>query len=344
MSRLGDRFLNSLAYRTGVRLPKRFPKTKEELEASDVFRQWWYYSAELLPGVTARGFYPEGLPLLPRVMLRECDLRGADCLDLGSMEGLLPVLMKRKGARRVLATDAVPHCAEKMEAVRHYYGESFEFEAVGLMYDLHKKIPGSFDLVNCSGLLYHVVSPLMVLFGARPLVKRGGLMIVSTNLVLSEGASAEFNAAGRMQVEANTFWYPTVRLMDYWLRFLKLAPLRCLYTPHEAVQRPERKYVFGTRSGYVSVLCRAVGEVLPEEGDDWMSAAARESWEFEGLSDWKRAAEAPESVVPEVEPDARFLRGSLGCIDLCAAVAGSEPVTRARDESESHTLRLSHVS
>jgi SAM-dependent methyltransferase len=278
------------------------------------------------------------------MMLRGCDLRGADCLDMGSMEGLMPVLMKRKGARRVLATDAVPHCEGKMEAVRHYHGVQFDFQPVGLMYDLHKKVEGAFDLVNCSGLLYHVVSPLMVLLGARPLLKRGGLMIVSTNVITGGGMSSEFNAAGVMQVEANTFWYPTVELLDYWLRFLKLAPLRCLFMPHEAADRAERRYVFGKGSGYVSILCRAAEDVLAEDGDSWMRAAAGESWEYEGLSDWKRAAEAPESVVPGVEPDARFLRGALGCVDLLRAVAESEPVTRARDEGESHLLRLAHTS
>ena len=88
-----------------------------------------------------------------------------------------------------------------MAAVQHYYGLSFEYQDVGLMYDLSKKIKRSFDLINCSGLLYHVFSPLMVLTGLRSLVKRNGLIIVSTNVVHSPDYVMEFNNEGRWQEE-----------------------------------------------------------------------------------------------------------------------------------------------
>ena len=55
-----------------------------------------------------------------RRMLRNCELTGMECLDLGSMEGLMPALMCRGGAGRVVATDALSHCVEKMATVRHY--------------------------------------------------------------------------------------------------------------------------------------------------------------------------------------------------------------------------------
>jgi 2-polyprenyl-3-methyl-5-hydroxy-6-metoxy-1,4-benzoquinol methylase len=342
---LSERLRNSLYYRTGLRLPRRYPKTADELAAGDLYNAWWYYSVELLPGLVTRGVYPAELPMLPRLMLRECgDLRGADCLDLGSMEGLVPALMAKGGARSVLATDAVPHCVEKMEAVKHYHGVSFEYRSVGLMYELHEKLQGSFDVINCSGLLYHVVSPLMVLLGLRPLVKRGGLIIVSTNVTLEDRMVMEFNDAGRMQAEENTFWYPTARLYDYWLRYLKLAPVRALFVPHEAVRKPGANYVFDKPSGYLSVLCRAEDDALAGEGDDWMKGSVASSWEYEGLSDWARAGSAPRAVVKAPEPDARFVRRSGACIDLHRFVAESEPLTEASDERDTHLLRLGHTT
>jgi 2-polyprenyl-3-methyl-5-hydroxy-6-metoxy-1,4-benzoquinol methylase len=87
----------------------------------------------------------------------------------------------------VVATDATDHCQAKMAALRHYYGTEFSFQKVGLMYDLAHKLRkagnAGFDVINLSGLLYHVFSPLMVLAGVRPLLKKQGLMIVSTNVV-----------------------------------------------------------------------------------------------------------------------------------------------------------------
>jgi hypothetical protein len=56
------------------------------------------------------------------------------------MEGLMPVLMFRQGAKTVLATDAIDHCREKMAALRYCYKASFDFQQVRLMYDLNNKL------------------------------------------------------------------------------------------------------------------------------------------------------------------------------------------------------------
>lgn len=170
-----------------LRSPRRaYPSSAEELRRDKLMRRDWYYGLELLDGVGMQGMFPLELPMLPRLLMRNCNLADAECLDLGTMEGLMPVLMRRGGASRVVATDASTHCLEKIDAVKHYHGVDFDFRTVGLMYDMQKKFPDEgFDLINCSGLLYHVVSPMHVLLGVRPLLKRNGLMIVSTNVVLS---------------------------------------------------------------------------------------------------------------------------------------------------------------
>jgi 2-polyprenyl-3-methyl-5-hydroxy-6-metoxy-1,4-benzoquinol methylase len=338
-----ERLRHSLEYRTGVRLKRRrFPSAAAELAGDGLFRGGWYYSVELLPGLVTRGVYPPDLPMLPRLMLRRCELAGADCLDLGCMEGLIPVLMRRGGAAGVLGVDAIDHCLEKLDAVRHYYGAEFEYRSVGLMYDLAGKLGGrGFDLINCSGLLYHVFSPLAVLCGVRPLLRRGGLLIVSTNVTVEDGYAMEFNDAGRLQAEPNTFWYLSVRLFDYLLRYLRLAPLDCLFVPHAAVGTGEG-FVFDKPSGYLSVLCRASDEPLPARGDEWMRKSAATSWEYLWLADWERAARQRTAAARlRGEPDRQFFRPDIECLDLWEAVRGREPLTRAADPSDTHLLRLS---
>lgn len=337
---------NSFEYRTGLRLKRRrFPKTAGELKSSSLYNGWWYYSVELMPGMMAQGVYPPDLPMLPRMMLKRCALAGMSCLDLGSMEGLIPVLMRRGGAQAVLATDAIPHCTEKMGAVQHYYGVDFEYKSVGLMYDLDKKLRGrAFDLINCSGLLYHVFSPLLVLAGMRALLKKNGLLIVTTNITLDDSYAMEFNNAGRMQAEANTFWYPSVKLFDYLLRYLKLAPVDCLFFPHAAA-RTNVRYVFNKTSGYLSVLCRAVDDVLPTRGDEWMAESAEHSWEHRELTNWRQAERQPISDIKHTgQPDSRYMREDIGCLDLSMAAAESVPVVTAQQGSDSHFLRLADMS
>lgn len=323
-----------------------FPKNSEKLRASKLLNQWWYYSIELTPGVITKGIYPADLPMLPRIMLRKCELGGMSCLDLGSMEGLIPALMCRGGAASVLATDAIDHCVSKMEAVKHYYNAAFEYRTVGLMYGLYEKLADhNFDLINCSGLLYHVFSPLMILAGIRPLLKRGGLMIVSTNVVCEDGVSMEFNSAGRMQEEPNTFWYTSVEFLDYMLRYMKLAPLDCLFLPHTATKESDVRYVCSKPSGYISVLCEAAADVLPTEDDRWMAPSARGSWEYHGLSDWEMTKRQPKSRIKCKNPVSRkYFRDDIQCLDLSDAVRQEKPFLSAEREADSHILRLSDRS
>jgi SAM-dependent methyltransferase len=284
---------------------------------------------ELVSGYVTEGQHPRDVPLLPRLMLRRCELEGASCLDVGTMEGLMPVLMRKRGAGEVLAVDFSNHCLAKLDAVRHYHGVDFEYRSVGLMYDLHKKLaPRGFDLVNLSGILYHVFSPLSLLAAARPLVKRGGLLVASTNVTLDPGYVMDFNAAGRMQTEANTFWYPSARLFDYMLRYLRLVPIDCSFLPHSDTQAhglPDKQ------TGYASVVCRAVDEA---DGDDWMRASARSSWEYSDLSDWDLADSQPVSSIRYRSPH------GPESIDLAEFIASAPPIQVPAAEDDGHILRL----
>jgi SAM-dependent methyltransferase len=295
-----------------------------------LLRDSWYYSIELLPGVVTPGRYPD-VPLVPRMLLRRCEVDGASCLDLGAMEGLIPVLLAKRGASSVLAVDHSNHDVAKIDAVKHYHGVDFEYRSVGLMYRLHEQLaPRGFDVVNCSGLLYHVFSPLTVLASVRPLVKPGGIAIVSTNVTLDPEPVMRFNVAGHMQPEANTFWYPTARLFDYLLRYFRLEPIDCLFSPHA---RLGDHYRFDRPSGYLAVACRAVEEI---ETDPWMEAAMK-SWEYVGLSDWRLAMEQPSSAI-------RYHAPSDGPIRLEDAAERMEPVSYPAAEEDSHCLRLAATS
>jgi len=325
----------------GASVASAWPTNPEELRQHQLLREWWYYDVELLDGVVAKGIYPPDMPMLPRMMLRNCELQGMECLDLGTMEGLIPALMCRGGAARVVATDAIAHCRDKMAAIQHYYNVNFEFREVGLMYDLHRKLPDeSFDLINCSGLLYHVVSPMHVLLGCRPLLRRNGLMIISTNVVLADRCLMEFNDAGRLQVEANTFWYLSVKFLDYLLRFLRLQPIDCLFHPHELIHSDVR-YVTDVPSGGLSVMCRATDDPLPDESDQWMTNAMSQSWEMNGLTDWGRVERQQLSSIAysrgagEDQP-AFSERG----IDLHSAVLRAQETPHVRSLADSCSLRL----
>jgi 2-polyprenyl-3-methyl-5-hydroxy-6-metoxy-1,4-benzoquinol methylase len=319
-----------------------WPTTESQLRESELFKSWWYYTVELMPGVTARGNYPDDLPMLPRLLLKNCRLEGMDCLDIGSMEGLIPVLMRRQGATRVVATDAYAHCAEKMAAIQHYYDVDFEFCGVGLLYDLHGTFPNQgFDLINLSGVLYHVFSPLLVLSGIRSLLKKDGLMIVSTNVVCDDSYCMEFNNAGRLQEEANTFWYVSINALDYLLRYLKLAPIDCVYLPHESINWSAIRLT-DKPTGYLSLVCKAVDDVLPTAGDHWMRQSANNSWEHQTLPNWARGDSQPRSTIGYRQNQGKEnFRPEFDALNLLKAAQSQPPLADGVRRQYSHILRLS---
>ncbi len=300
------------------------PRSAEEAKNSAIFNEWYYYSVELFPGVIKRGIYPDYLPMLPRMLLRNCDLRNADCLDIGSMEGLIPVLMCKQGARNVLATDFNFHCYQKMRALMAAHGVNFDFKRIGTLYDLDKKIPNrrlrGFDLINLSGVLYHVFSPLHVLAGLRPLLKQGGLMIVSTNVINRDDYSMEFNNSGKLQSEANTFWYVSIHALDYMLRYFQLAPIDCVY------------YEFpGTNIGYFAAVCRAISDRGAQFKDQWLSNSIAQSWEYLLCN---------QTMLESQDVSAIRYRGDNGPINLAEKNSQTAPVGAAIHSHDTHLLKL----
>lgn len=309
---------------------------------SPVYDCWWYYGAELAPGVTLPGSYPEDFPFAPRVLLRNCDLAGMDCADLGTMEGVTPVLMCRQGARHVVAADANYDNYEKLVTLKKAYGVDFDYRQVGLMYDLSAKLKGygGFDLVNFAGVLYHVFSPMHVLAGVRPLIKKNGLFITSTNVVRRDDNRVDFNTSGRLQTGANTFWYLSIPVFEYLLRYFKLAPIDCLYVPHASTRLQNDE----VDSGLLTVVCRAVDEATGEE-DEWARNSTKYSWEYKGLCDLEMLEAQPVSGIRYNGSLARHVPAPDGrSIDLLRSVEAMEPYRHAEQSQDTYLLKLADRS
>jgi len=325
----------------------RFPKTKDELLESDLFNMWWYYGVELLDGVITTGVNPTDMVLLPRKLLSRIDIEGKTCLDVGTMEGLIPTLLCRRGAKKVVATDSArPHTTKpgqaepnevishKVDALRHYYNANFEYvitpEKLPLSEALGKQ---SFDVINCSGLLYLVFSPIHWLAGVRPLLRTGGLMVVSTNMIFEDSFSMHFNHAGSLQPDPHTFWYMTPNCLDYLLRSLRLAPIDCVHVRYD-----------NKKLGYMSVVCRATDDVIATQDDSWMRLSVEDSWEYIWYAKWDLlSAKGENPVVYRGEIDKEYYRNDTETMDLWIAAQQSSPITFLGHKEHTSVLRLSDL-
>jgi SAM-dependent methyltransferase len=297
----------------------------------------WYYSIELTPGnFTSGRLFPN--IVLTRYLLRRCHILGQRCLDIGTMEGLVPTLLARRGAREVVAVDGL-NLSSRISLVQAAYEVEFDYHGnVGLttLYDFlteRTRFRGAvgveqsfgFDVVILSGLLYHVFSPLHVLGTVRSCVRAGGLVIVETAAVRSREYDLRFNFSGTRYIYGWTdVWFPTVALLDYLCRFVKLAPLDCVYLGPSDPGCPDIIRI--------GIVCRATEHVVPREAEVLMEQSTH-NFEYSSLLRRQVPRGPGEEDVP-YEMDKAALHGcsNVETCDLIAAVETTAPLSYSRDQ------------
>ena len=293
------------------------PQAGSDVDPAEYFEQYWYYSIELKPGQFTPGQNHRNLGLT-RSLLERCEVEGRRCLDIGTMEAAVPVLLSRRGAREVVGVD-VMNCDRKVAVVKHYTGATFSYHG-GLTHEktapfVRRRYGGNFDLVVLSGVLYHCFGPLHVLTTARSLVRTGGLMIVETFAALDKQEAMFFNARGQLSPDPSTYFLMSVTLLEYLLRYLKLEPLDCVASP--AVD------VGGRPSARVAVVCRATnGQAVGE--DPWMDAGPGQI-DYRSLADWEAIDSSGGDPPAYGSPQSRFRNGLGGC-EVARTVFESPPL------------------
>ena len=214
-------------------------------EFKRVLEGWWYYTIELKPGVFTSGYEFANI-VCTRELLRRLNPAGMDICDIGTMEGMIPVLLKRRGARTVVAIDA-GDSSEKVQLVQQCYREQFEYyprtslaHAKDFLTDRARlsrytgpDLTQGFDIVVLSGVLYHVFSPLHLIGLARTLLKPGGLLILETAASCQDRYSMNWVFQGKEYIygSGTNTWFMTLKFLDHILRYMKLKPIDCVHGP-----------------------------------------------------------------------------------------------------------------
>jgi 2-polyprenyl-3-methyl-5-hydroxy-6-metoxy-1,4-benzoquinol methylase len=107
----------------------------------------------------------------------------ATALDLACSEGWFAHRLLDWGARRVVGVDIRPENIQRAELVREHLGvgtDRLRFE-VADVFNLHRERMGTFDVVLCLGLIYHLENPIGALRIARALT--AAVCVVESQLV-----------------------------------------------------------------------------------------------------------------------------------------------------------------
>lgn len=310
-------------------MTSKTPAAADTLAGHPALKLDWYHTIEIAPGLFTPGRNHKNLALT-REILANCEVEGLRCLDIGAMDGLVSVLLTRRGSAHVTAYDRIERTPQ-IEFVKSCLGVEFAYlkgTPLGTIPDITYPLGyAPFDVVVFSGVLYHMFDPLAGLCIARGLVRNGGLFIIETSAILStepDDLVMHFNAAGRFFPGTN-YWQISLPCLDYLLRFVRLQPLDLRYFKGQ-----DRA---GHAQGRICVVCRATPDAQPAGGDEWMDQMR--VWDFNEFLDWS-AVQAPHAseVGYTLPAGDRILHPGTRCLDLprTLRMQAETRVTRIEDQ------------
>ena len=145
----------------------------------------WYHAIDLGEYQTPGRFSP---PLPPNVtlfgvmdILQDIPVSGMRCMDVGPAHGLISFGLALKGADVVAINIGSPTKGPHFAVLEQIFDVSILYQAPCSVADAPQQFtPASFDLIVCAGVMYHLINPAEVFFRLRPLLKRGGILVMET--------------------------------------------------------------------------------------------------------------------------------------------------------------------
>jgi SAM-dependent methyltransferase len=171
-------------------------RRRAEVEAR--FGAWTSHNLELAPGVWTRpgrddGGHPAALERLLRVVSDVTDkpFAALRVLDLGCLEGFYAVEFARRGAE-VVGVEGREANVAKAALAR----EALALERLSFFQDdvrnLSAEVYGTFDVVLCLGIMYHLDAPDVFAFAARVAEVCTRLAVVETHVALRAETSRAY--------------------------------------------------------------------------------------------------------------------------------------------------------
>jgi len=223
----------------------------------------WYYKIEIEKNKYTNGRLRHNVSMVRR-LLKGLDVTGMSCIDIGTQESVIPVLLKKRGAGEVYAYDRFDF-TNRINKVKKAYDVDFTYLYGILIDNLKDKLiqtrkDEQFDLVVFSGILYHLIDPLGGMAIARSLCKNGGTFIIETSAFVTNEMALYFNDKGKYYPQTNYFQIG-IGLLDYFLRMLHLKPIDYMFRIP-----PKNKDI-----ARVTVVCEAQAEGVNTLDDTWMN-------------------------------------------------------------------------
>jgi hypothetical protein len=262
----------------------------------------WYYSIELENGVTTKGNDHANLATT-RSLLRAVAFEEQDCLDIGTQEAVIPILLKKGGAKRMVAYDR-RDLSDRLANLQRIYGVNFDYIAGRQLTEL----PGILDapgrtVLRSRGVLRRALSHDQ---SARP-ARVGARDVQDRRLVRDRNRGASgFSLRAHLQREGLVR-----RSVELFHPDDHVAGLRPALAWPEATRGELCGELQELGANQSAVLCRSEATACPlDPGDTWASAPFHErAFRSESQVDWEGLRKTSSSIgLKETLPS---LRGTV---------------------------------
>lgn len=198
----------------------------------------WFHQIDLGNDVVTPGADASALKL--QWLHMPMDLRGKTVLDVGAWDGFFAFEAERRGARRVLATDSfvwqpgTPGSKEGFLLAREVLGSRVEDMEVDVM-DLDPDVLGTFDLVLCLGVLYHMRDPLMALQRVARVTVDQLILETHIDALGDPRPMAAFYPGTELNNDATNWWGPNPAAVEGMLRAVGFRDVRMVWSSFDGI-------------------------------------------------------------------------------------------------------------
>ena len=189
----------------------------------------WYHPIKLLPDFTTRtkwGNAQDPVWQATRDVRSRIDYKGKTVLDIASLEGMWAFEAEELGAKTVIASDIYQNGGQDFYE-RFCFAKFVRNSRVCLLpnIDIHDlqnrldsifrawEIGSGFDIIQCTGLLYHVQHPLLAIRQMRHCCNVGASLILETACTKANDSTLRFNYDKTVYDDETTYWVPSERCL-----------------------------------------------------------------------------------------------------------------------------------
>jgi len=187
--------------------------TRDEAQALVDKHPWWYHRFEIYPEIWTPGVY-DASGTLSELKL-PVDMKGMRVLEIGPADGYFTKMLSARGAS-VVAVDYAAKDHYGFELMERLAEVSYDFRQCNI-FDLDPKALGSFDVILCLGVLYHLPDPLHGLWKLGNISAPRLILETLVSTKYGDECVAEFIPGISPNGDYTNFWAPTTKCCEMML-------------------------------------------------------------------------------------------------------------------------------